>query len=127
MTRRDKWLNPPRQCVAKYWLYKDQLNLLIKKMKFVMPVSDYLLEFYIQMPASWSEAQKRKFDGKPHQQKPDKDNLEKAFLDAVLPDDSKVWDGRVSKYWGRKAMIKVYAPQPVYPLPTEKERPVWNP
>ncbi|MGU0055537.1 RusA family crossover junction endodeoxyribonuclease [Enterobacter hormaechei] len=40
-------------------------------------------------------------NGKPHQQKPDKDNLEKALLDAIFDDDSRVWDGRVTKVWGR--------------------------
>jgi Holliday junction resolvase RusA-like endonuclease len=46
-------------------------------------------------------------DGKPHQQKPDKDNLEKSILDAVFDDDSKVWDGRVSKLWGVDGKIVV--------------------
>ena len=37
----------------------------------------------------------------------DKDNLEKAFLDALFPgsldlDDSHIWDGRVSKLWAPK-------------------------
>lgn len=46
-------------------------------------------------------------DGKPHQQTPDKDNLEKALLDAVYDNDCRVWDGRVSKIWGREGKIIV--------------------
>jgi Holliday junction resolvase RusA-like endonuclease len=39
----------------------------------------------------------------PHTQKPDKDNLEKAIMDAlnklVWEDDSQVYSGRTAKYW----------------------------
>lgn len=44
-------------------------------------------------------------NGKPHQQKPDKDNLEKALLDAIFEDDCRIWDGRVSKVWGETGKI----------------------
>lgn len=50
-------------------------------------------------------------DGKPHQKKPDKDNLEKALLDAIFDDDSRIWDGRVSKVWGTTGMITVRLPE----------------
>ena len=43
--------------------------------------------------------------GKPHRMKPDKDNLEKGFLDSILKEDSVVWDGRVTKLWGEKGKI----------------------
>lgn len=36
---------------------------------------------------------------------PDKDNLEKALLDAALDDGSKVWDGRVTTLWGETGAI----------------------
>jgi Holliday junction resolvase RusA-like endonuclease len=45
--------------------------------------------------------------GKPHQQKPDKDNLEKALLDAIFEDDCRIWDGRVSKVWGETGQILI--------------------
>ncbi|CNL09497.1 Holliday junction resolvase [Yersinia mollaretii] len=44
-------------------------------------------------------------DGKPHQTKPDKDNLEKALLDAIFEDDCRIWDGRVTKLWGEIGKI----------------------
>ena len=47
-------------------------------------------------------------NGKPHQQKPDKDNLEKALLDALCEDDSYIYDGRVSKYWSDAGYIEIY-------------------
>ena len=59
------------------------------------------------MPASWSEKKKKEMDGKPHQQKPDIDNLEKAFLDALCKDDSYVYAHAGEKYWGREGAITV--------------------
>jgi Holliday junction resolvase RusA-like endonuclease len=44
-------------------------------------------------------------DGKPHQSKPDKDNLEKALMDALFTDDSHIWDSRVTKLWGKEGQI----------------------
>ena len=45
--------------------------------------------------------------GKPHQSKPDIDNLIKAFLDALLDDDAHVWDIRATKVWGTDGSIEV--------------------
>lgn len=36
-------------------------------------------------------------NGKPHQSKPDKDNLERALLDALFEDDAHIWDSRARK------------------------------
>jgi Holliday junction resolvase RusA-like endonuclease len=43
--------------------------------------------------------------GKPHTQKPDVDNLCKAFNDAVLDDDSAVWSQWGEKIWGDEGKI----------------------
>lgn len=59
----------------------------------------------VPMPKSWSKAKREQYVGQPHQQKPDKDNLEKALLDAVFDEDSHVWDGRVTKIWGETGQI----------------------
>ena len=45
--------------------------------------------------------------GSPHQQKPDKDNLEKGLLDAVLDEDCRVWDSRITKIWGDQGKISL--------------------
>ncbi len=99
MTQRDKWKNRP--CVLRYFKFKDE----IKAHKVTLPKCNYHVFFILPMPKSWSE--KKKFDmyGKPHQQKPDKDNLEKALLDAIFKDDSQIWDGRVTKLWGIEGCI----------------------
>ncbi len=46
-------------------------------------------------------------NGKCHQEKPDTDNLIKAFLDALLMDDSRVWHISAKKYWGSNGAIVV--------------------
>ncbi len=70
-----------------------------------LPEAGYHITFVIPMPQSWSKKKRAQHAGKPHQQKPDKDNLEKALLDAVFDEDSHVWDGRVTKIWGEKGQI----------------------
>jgi Holliday junction resolvase RusA-like endonuclease len=46
--------------------------------------------------------------GAEHAQKPDVDNLLKAFTDALWPDeDSHVWDVRATKVWGSRGAIWV--------------------
>jgi Holliday junction resolvase RusA-like endonuclease len=57
------------------------------------------------MPSSWSKKKRQAMAGKPHQQKPDKDNLEKALMDAIYADDSHIWDSRVTKLWGEEGQI----------------------
>lgn len=70
-----------------------------------LPESGYHVTFVIPMPKSWSKKKRAQHVGQPHQQKPDKDNLEKALLDAVFDEDSHVWDGRVTKIWGETGQI----------------------
>lgn len=106
MTRRDKWLSPPRPKVAKYRAFCDEVRL--QAQWFVMPTENYHVIFVLPMPMSWSKKKREAMKGTPHQQTPDKDNLEKAFLDALCPvSDAQVWDGRVSKIWGIKGKIVI--------------------
>lgn len=99
MTRSDKWKN--RGCVLRYREFKDQ----VKSNGIEVPESGYHITFVLPMPKSWSKKKQEEMNGQPHQQKPDKDNLEKALLDAVFTDDCRIWDGRVSKIWGETGKI----------------------
>ncbi|HCM9140001.1 TPA: RusA family crossover junction endodeoxyribonuclease [Enterobacter cloacae] len=99
MTQRDRWHKRP--ATAAYWDYKAQIRLLGIR----LPESGYHVTFVIPMPKSWSKQKRAQYSGQPHQQKPDKDNLEKALLDAVFDEDSHVWDGRVTKIWGETGQI----------------------
>ncbi|HDL1113754.1 TPA: RusA family crossover junction endodeoxyribonuclease [Mannheimia haemolytica] len=101
MTRADKWKK--RDCVLRYRAFKDEVRLY----NVSLPESGYHLIFVMPMPQSWSKKKKAEMNGKPHQQKPDKDNLEKALLDALFEDDCRIWDGRVTKIWGEMGKIVV--------------------
>lgn len=101
MTKRDKW--KVRKPVAVYRAYCDELRLK----GFTLPDHGYHIIFILPMPTSWSKKKRAAMDGNPHQQKPDKDNLEKAVMDAIFKDDSHIWDGRVTKVWGENGKILV--------------------
>jgi len=104
MTQRDKWAK--RKCVVNYFAFKDEVQYQFKNPE------EYLLQphkvtFYIPMPKSWSKKKKSEMLMKPHDQKPDVDNLSKALNDAVLDDDSKIWSQWCEKYWSIDGCIKI--------------------
>ena len=94
MTKRDRWMKRP--ATQKYWEYKDK----IKASGMEIPESCVHITFVLPMPRSWSRKRKNHHRYQPHQQRPDKDNLEKGLLDALFNEDCKVWDTRVTKIWG---------------------------
>lgn len=100
MTQQDKWIR--RTCVTGFWDYKKELKILWGTR--AVPECLHLV-FYLPMPASWSNKKKSAKEGTPHRQRPDSDNLLKGFLDALLVEDSHIWDTRVTKYWGRAGKI----------------------
>ena len=96
MTRRDKWLDPPRPAVGQYRAFADELRL--KMGDFILPDAFDII-FYLPVPMSWSNKKKEAMHNRPHQQTPDRDNLLKAFQDALLKSDAHIYDGRVGKFW----------------------------
>lgn len=95
MTQRDRWKKRP--VVEKYYVYKDTLRILSKGID--LP-DTFIAVFHMPMPKSWSKKKKGAMDGKPHQQKPDVDNLVKALMDCLAPEgDEKVWGVMAFKYW----------------------------
>ena len=99
MTQRDRWCKRP--ATLKYWEYKE----LVRKSGVRIPDCGAHITFVLPMPKSWSKKKRESMEWQPHQQKPDKDNLEKGLLDAVFDEDCRVWDSRVSKIWGNKGEI----------------------
>ena len=89
--------------MAQYRAFCDEVRLR----RLTLPDSGYHVTFVIPMPRSWPKKKKALMDGQPHQQVPDKDNLEKALLDAIFGRDEHVWDGRVTKVWGVEGQIIV--------------------
>lgn len=86
----------------RYRAFADELRLKVRVRDVPLP---YHVVFVLPMPASWSAKKRREMNLQPHIVKPDKDNLEKAFLDALFPEDSHIWDGRASKLWGVRGEI----------------------
>ena len=96
MTRADTWKKRP--CVVKYWAYKDELRRLIKKNNIEIGKEIYV-EFYMEMPKSWSKKKKLLLNNKPHEQRPDIDNLVKGLMDSLFKEDSHVHTVCAKKIW----------------------------
>ena len=103
MTQSDKWKKRP--ATEKYWKYKDDLKMLCFLCRW-QPKEDLDIKFILPMPKTWSEKKKKKMDGQPHKQRPDLDNLIKAFKDALLIEDSHIHTYQnMQKVWGREGQI----------------------
>lgn len=98
-TRRSKWKKTLSD--ERYYRFKDETKLL----RVSVPENGYHVLFVLKMPKSWSKKKRDKMRHTPHQQTPDKDNLEKALLDALYKQDSHIWDGRCSKIWGDEGKL----------------------
>lgn len=107
MTQSDRWKKRP--CVLRYRAYADELRLRFREQRIDPDVflERYTLLFGIPTPPSWSKRKRAEHIGKPHRQKPDKDNLEKAVLDALVERDERVFDGRVLKFWTESPRIEL--------------------
>lgn len=103
-TQSDRWKKRP--VVMRYRAFCDDL----RARNCTLPESGSHVTFHMPMPASWSKKKRAEMLGQPHQQKPDVDNLTKAVLDAVLKDDSGVWDIRTTKRWSDIGCIEIRNP-----------------
>jgi len=99
MTRRDKWLNPRRDCVQRYFDFRDFVQQACGDMPTVPHT--IMFEFHIPMPLSWSNKKMAEMNGKKHRQRPDVDNLIKAVCDALFLEDGGVSDVAALKRWCR--------------------------
>lgn len=97
MTQKDKWLKPRRPCVARYFAYRDVLKSAIRNIPGVP--DEVICHFWFPMPKSWSEKKKTSMDGKPHKQRPDRDNCDKSICDSLFEEDGAIWRGRQEKRW----------------------------
>lgn len=104
MTKADAWKNRP--CVLRYWEYKDELVKQCNQAGYELEEKIELV-FFIPMPKSWSKKKRQSMYMQPHQQKPDWDNLSKAFCDSLTKDDSKVWKASIEKYWHYEGSIQI--------------------
>lgn len=84
--------NLRRQCEVNGYKLTSELNIL-----FVVPMAD-----------TWSKNRKALKNGRPHVQRPDWDNLAKAFCDSLSGEDNFVWNVRVIKIWGYTGKIIIF-------------------
>lgn len=121
MTKSDRWKKRP--AVVRYFDFKDAL-----RSEFTGTLEPaFKIIFYMPMPKSWSDKKRKEMCGSPHQQKPDIDNLAKAFMDAMCDDDSYVYDVHAKKFWANTGSIELteyddYGNVPVMGINNEKQR-----
>ena len=104
MTRKDKWAK--RNCVVNYWRYKGDLISLAKEIDFKLP-DVFAVEFYIPFPKSYIGDQKERLLNRPHQMKPDVDNLLKGLFDAFNIRDQSIHFVLVRKIWAVRGSIRI--------------------
>ena len=106
MTQRDKWAERP--CVVKYFSYRDMVRWQTKRVNWATIDKLESVKFCLPMPKSWSKKKKLEMNGKPHQQKPDIDNLLKGLLDALMVEDKMVYYvGSLGKWWSDKPIVEI--------------------
>lgn len=103
MTQSDRWKKRP--AVVRYFSYCDKLRELLPD--YVVP-EVLQIEFGMPMANSWSKKKRGMLLGMPHQQKPDIDNLAKAFMDALCEDDSYIYKLEATKIWSTEGYIKLW-------------------
>ena len=95
-----------RPIVLRYFDYCDELRAQALRVNFFLGKELDNLIFVIPMPKSWSKKKRAELNCQPHEQKPDLDNLLKAFKDALLAEDSKVHTyNSIKKIWGYHGAI----------------------
>lgn len=105
-SRRDIWKPSPQ--VIRYRSFKDSfMALCIEQGLNLMSHPCLSISFGLAMSSSWSKKRRSEMLGKPHQQKPDLDNLCKAVLDASGIDDSHVHTLELSKVWSEEGYIQI--------------------
>lgn len=98
--RSDVWR--PRPVVLRYRAFKDEMRLHVKEIPACLA-----LRFEIAMPPSWPKKRRAEMCGRPHQSKPDIDNLTKAVMDAIAEEDAFVWKIAAEKLWAESGRITV--------------------
>ena len=85
--------------LERYNKYKIDLSALAKAQKFVPPEQGGHIIFYIPVSKSWRKHKKEAMHLQLHCEKPDWDNLAKAFYDSLMFEDKGIADVRITKKW----------------------------
>ena len=107
MTQRDKWQK--RDSVVRYRAFKDAIRATFGLWPSVTASSVESLSWiaYFEPPASWPKKKRAAAIGTLHRAKPDRDNIDKAVLDALFVEDSSIASGTIEKRWSEWARIEI--------------------
>lgn len=104
-TRKDRW--NPQPAVMRYRSWADLARLYAGK----LPAPETILRLdwtaFFVPPRSWKKADREAALGTLHRVKPDRDNIDKAVLDALFTRDQAIADGRLTKLWATEARLEI--------------------
>lgn len=112
----DKWR--PRACIVDYRAWTDYVRLITHPVPPATSVMALSWTAYFEVSTSWAKAKQAAMIDKQHRQMPDRDNIDKAVLDALWPrsrkiatggegDDSAIAVGSIGKYWARESYLEI--------------------
>jgi Holliday junction resolvase RusA-like endonuclease len=104
-TRSDKWKKRP--CVLRYREWADLARECAGRLPVAESVIDLSWTAHFEPPKSWSEAKRAAAWGELHRQSPDRDNIDKAILDALYQEDKAIAMGTLKKVWGFPPRVEV--------------------
>lgn len=105
--------------LERYNEYKIAVSALAKSKRYTTREQGEHITFYIPVSASWSKKKKAELHLQIHQEKPDIDNLLKAFFDSLMFEDKHIGDVRITKRWvnQERGWIEIVRSNPTYSSP----------
>ena len=109
MTQKDKWAKRP--VVIRYREFKDLLRMEVRQAmiqsghtgiacaQMLSEADQVSWKAFLPIPKSRTKKKKAELSGAPHRQKPDRDNIDKAILDALFSEDAGIYGGNLEKRW----------------------------
>jgi len=89
-----------KNAITKYNDYKAAILAHAKRMGFMLPAYGWAVYFHLPIPKRWSAEDRKRMHGQQHHKKPDLDNLYKAMVDALVPDDELISQvSGMGKFW----------------------------
>ena len=105
MSQRDRWAQRP--CVMRYRAWKDKARAAAGKLPSAENILSVSWLAVFTPPASWSKKRRAQAMGELHRTRPDRDNIDKALLDALFPADQAIAKGTIEKRWGFPERMEV--------------------
>lgn len=108
MTQRDKWAK--RDCVVAYRNWADHARLMahaVGGVPDVARITDVSWVARFEPPKSTSKKRRAELIGTLHRVKPDRDNIDKAILDALFKEDQGIASGTIKKVWAEESSLEI--------------------